>query len=82
MSERIPINKATLLDYGFKAVEGDKVYWYDCIGFEFGITPRAVVKDKHEDGTLFCLYRYVKYIDELNQLYFLKTGNNLLNYGH
>jgi hypothetical protein len=78
--ERIPINKATLLDYGFRASETDQVYWYDKIGFDFGFTPRAVLRHKQEDGTLFSMYKYVKYMDELNQLYFYYTGNNLPNY--
>jgi hypothetical protein len=77
---RIPINKATLLDYGFRASESDRVYWFDNIGFEFGFTPRAVLRHKQEGGHLFSMYKYVKYMDELNQLYFYSTGKNLPNF--
>ena len=77
---RIPINKMTLLDYGFTACKSNRVFMCSPVGFEFGITPRAVVMHTEENGYSFKLHHQVKYIDELNALYLQMTGNNLPNY--
>jgi hypothetical protein len=79
---RIPINKMTLLDYGFTACKSNRIFTCGDVSFEFGITSRAVVLHKIEKGFYFTLHPEVKYIDELNALYLDITGYNLPNLNH
>jgi len=76
---RVPINKMTLLDYGFTAYS-NRLFVLGNLAFDFGITPRAVVMTTDENGSKFNLHKQVKYIDELNALYLELTGTNLPNY--
>lgn len=72
MNEKI--TREWLVDHGFKS-SGDRVYFLnDLVGYDLGIVKRALVKVKHG----FILLKDIQFTNELNDLYYILTGEKLL----
>lgn len=70
--EPIPLTEEWLLRFGFNTIS-DRIFFYGNFGYEFGITNRAVLKnEKH-----FVLFPKIKYVHQLQNLYFALTGEEL-----
>lgn len=68
----IPLTEEILLKCGFITNSG-RVFFKDNIGYEFGVTNRAVYKI--DDG--FILFKHIKHLHQLQNLYFALTGEEL-----
>lgn len=69
----IPLTEEWLLKLGFKEVS-DRIYVKNYhYGYEFGITNYFVIKN----GKHFIRYKHIKYIHQLQNLYFALTNEEL-----
>jgi hypothetical protein len=66
------ITREWLTENGFKNIT-ERVYFLNDLGYEFGITHKAVVKVKHG----FILLKDIQYMHELSDLNYALTGKQL-----
>jgi hypothetical protein len=71
--QAMEIDESWLIRLGFKPVS-DRVYVKDYhYGYEFGITNHFVIKN----GDHFIRYKHIKYVHQLENLYFALIGEEL-----